>query len=160
MLALFVALGAGAYAATVLPANSVGARQLKSNAVERGKMKYSAVDSAKVRDHHHPRRAAGRDEHRRRRRRRDPRPAVLRSRPSPRRHQHPAHRGRPALAVLLPDKHAAIVTYCSNPACRNSEAAAAQLRSLGYTDVRKYAEGKDDWRAAGLALEAGAAVAA
>ena len=59
---------------------------------------------------------------------------------------------------LLPDKDAAIVTYCSNPACRNSEAAAAQLRSLGYTDVRKYAEGKDDWRAAGLALESGAAV--
>lgn len=57
---------------------------------------------------------------------------------------------------LLPDKDAAIVTYCSNLACRNSEAAAAQLRSLGYTDVRKYAEGKDDWRAAGLALQSGA----
>ena len=61
---------------------------------------------------------------------------------------------------LLPDKNAAIVTYCSNPACRNSEAAAAQLRALGYTDVRKYADGKDDWRAAGLALESGAAGAA
>ena len=61
---------------------------------------------------------------------------------------------------LLPDKDAAIVTYCSNPACRNSESAAAQLRALGYTDVRKYAEGKDDWRAAGLALESGAPAAA
>jgi rhodanese-related sulfurtransferase len=61
---------------------------------------------------------------------------------------------------LLPDKDAAIVTYCSNPSCRNSEVVAAQLRALGYTDVRKYAEGKDDWRAAGLALESGAAVAA
>lgn len=61
---------------------------------------------------------------------------------------------------LLPDKDAAIVTYCSNPACRNSEIAAAKLRSLGYTDVRKYAEGKDDWRAAGLALESGAPAAA
>jgi len=61
---------------------------------------------------------------------------------------------------LLPDKDAAIVTYCSNPACRNSEAAAAQLRALGYTHVRKYAEGKDDWRAAGLALESAAPAAA
>jgi len=27
------------------------------------------------------------------------------------------------------------------------------LIALGYTNVRKYAEGKDDWREAGLALE-------
>ena len=60
---------------------------------------------------------------------------------------------------LLPDKDAAIVTYCSNPACRNSGVAAAQLAKLGYTNVRKYAEGKDDWRAAGLPLEQGAPVA-
>ena len=39
---------------------------------------------------------------------------------------------------LLPDKAAPIVTYCSNTACQNSHAAAAQLRSLGYTDVRRY----------------------
>jgi hypothetical protein len=39
--ALFVALGGGAYAATALPANSVGTQQLKDN----------AVTSAKVRDH-------------------------------------------------------------------------------------------------------------
>lgn len=60
---------------------------------------------------------------------------------------------------LLPDKAAAIVTYCSNTACRNSEIAASQLRSLGYENVRKYAEGKDDWREADLPLQSGAAVA-
>jgi hypothetical protein len=49
-LALFIALSGGAYAATVLPANSVGARQIKSSAVERGKIKNSAVNSVKVRD--------------------------------------------------------------------------------------------------------------
>jgi rhodanese-related sulfurtransferase len=54
---------------------------------------------------------------------------------------------------LLPDKDAAIVTYCSNTACRNSEAAANQLIAMGYTDVRKYAEGKQDWQEAGLPLE-------
>jgi rhodanese-related sulfurtransferase len=57
--------------------------------------------------------------------------------------------------ALLPDKDAPIVTYCSNTACRNSEIVAAQLTARGYTDVRKYAEGKDDWNAAGLPLEAG-----
>ena len=32
--------------------------------------------------------------------------------------------------------------------------------SLGYTNVREYAEGKDDWREAGLPLHSGAAVTA
>lgn len=58
--------------------------------------------------------------------------------------------------TLLPDKDAAIVTYCSNTACRNSAIVQAQLLARGYTDVRKYAEGKDDWRDAGLPLQAGA----
>jgi len=53
---------------------------------------------------------------------------------------------------LLGDKAAAIVTYCSNTACPNSSVALAQLRKLGYTNVRKYAEGKQDWEAAGLPL--------
>ena len=54
---------------------------------------------------------------------------------------------------LLPDRDAAIVTYCSNTECRNSEIAANQLRALGYVNVRKYAEGKQDWLAAGLPVE-------
>lgn len=54
---------------------------------------------------------------------------------------------------LLPDRDARIVTYCSNTACRNSESAANQLVAMGYTNVRKYAEGKEDWEAAGLPLE-------
>jgi rhodanese-related sulfurtransferase len=60
---------------------------------------------------------------------------------------------------LLPDKDAAIVTYCSNTACRNSEIAGNQLIAMGYSDVRKYAEGKDGWREAGLPVEAGAVAA-
>jgi rhodanese-related sulfurtransferase len=56
---------------------------------------------------------------------------------------------------LLPDKQAAIVTYCSNTACRNSEIALNELVSLGYTNVRKYAEGKQDWTEAGLPVEEG-----
>jgi rhodanese-related sulfurtransferase len=56
---------------------------------------------------------------------------------------------------LLPDKEAAIVTYCANRACRNSEIAADKLVALGYTNVREYAEGKADWIEAGLPVEAG-----
>jgi rhodanese-related sulfurtransferase len=56
---------------------------------------------------------------------------------------------------LLPDKDASIVTYCSNMACRNSEIAASELIALGYSNVRKYAEGKQDWTEAGLPVEAG-----
>ncbi|MEV4107928.1 rhodanese-like domain-containing protein [Nonomuraea sp. NPDC049695] len=61
-------------------------------------------------------------------------------------------------AELLPDRNAAIVTYCSNPACNNSQAVATRLEGLGYTHVRKYREGIEDWAAAGLPLE-GAATA-
>ncbi len=56
---------------------------------------------------------------------------------------------------LLPDKDAAIVVYCSNTQCQNSSIAQGELRRLGYTNVRKYAEGKQDWEAAGLPLESG-----
>ena len=58
---------------------------------------------------------------------------------------------------LLPDKDAAIVVYCSNVQCQNSAIAQGELRGLGYTNVRKYAEGKQDWEAAGLPLETGVA---
>ena len=55
--------------------------------------------------------------------------------------------------ALLPDKDAKIVTYCSNTECQNSGIALNQLRAMGYTNVRKYAEGKQDWMAAGLPVE-------
>ncbi|MFL6111382.1 MAG: rhodanese-like domain-containing protein [Catenulispora sp.] len=58
-------------------------------------------------------------------------------------------------AELLPDRDALIVTYCSNPACGNSQDVARELERLGYTNVRKYREGIEDWVAAGLPLESG-----
>ena len=57
--------------------------------------------------------------------------------------------------VLLPDRAAAIVTYCSNPACPNSGRVAARLTALGYTNVRKYPEGIEDWVAADLPTDSG-----
>jgi rhodanese-related sulfurtransferase len=61
--------------------------------------------------------------------------------------------------TLLPDRGAAIVTYCSNPACPNSQRVADKLTALGYTNVSKYREGIEDWVAAGLPVESGHVVA-
>jgi rhodanese-related sulfurtransferase len=60
---------------------------------------------------------------------------------------------------VLPDRGAAIVTYCSNAACPNSEGVARILTSLGYRNVRKYREGIQDWVEAGLPTEATASAA-
>ncbi|MFF8815968.1 rhodanese-like domain-containing protein [Streptomyces pactum] len=57
-------------------------------------------------------------------------------------------------STVLPDRDAAIVTYCSNPACPNSGQVADRLTALGYTNVRKYREGIQDWVEAGLPTEA------
>lgn len=51
---------------------------------------------------------------------------------------------------VLPDRDAAIVTYCTGPSCPNSGQVADRLAALGYTNVRKYREGIEDWVTAGL----------
>ncbi|MEU5388016.1 rhodanese-like domain-containing protein [Kitasatospora cineracea] len=56
-------------------------------------------------------------------------------------------------STVLPDRDAPIVTYCSNPACPNSGQVADRLANLGYTNVRKYREGIQDWVEAGLPTE-------
>jgi rhodanese-related sulfurtransferase len=55
--------------------------------------------------------------------------------------------------ALLPDKQAEIVVYCANQACANSGIAVTRLMELGYTNVRGYEAGKQDWIDAGLATE-------
>ena len=60
---------------------------------------------------------------------------------------------------VLPDTGAAIVTYCSNEACPNSEGVARVLTSLGYTDVRKYRQGIQDWVESVLPTESTASAA-
>ena len=60
---------------------------------------------------------------------------------------------------LLPDVTATIVTYCSNPACGNSKAVARRLEKLGYTDVRTYPGGIQEWVEAGLPTQATSVIA-
>ena len=54
---------------------------------------------------------------------------------------------------LLPDHDRTVITYCSNPSCQNSKAVARRLEALGYTDVRTYEGGIQDWVEAGNPVE-------
>jgi rhodanese-related sulfurtransferase len=59
------------------------------------------------------------------------------------------------LAALRKDDE--VVVYCTNPPCLASLAAYHRLVQEGYTNVRRYAGGIEDWEKAGLPLERGAA---
>ena len=54
---------------------------------------------------------------------------------------------------VLPDRDAAIVTYCTGPSCPNSGQVAGRLTARGYANVRKYRDGIEDWTGAGLPTE-------
>ena len=58
-----------------------------------------------------------------------------------------------AAARRLPEKDAEIVVYCANPDCESSIETAERLVALGYTNVRHYPGGKNEWRERGLPLE-------
>ena len=53
----------------------------------------------------------------------------------------------------IPDQDAEIVVYCANPECESSIDTADRLLALGFTNVRHYPGGKDEWRKRGLPLE-------
>ena len=57
----------------------------------------------------------------------------------------------------IPDLAAEVVVYCMNPTCYSSVDVAKRLAELGYTNVRHYPGGKEEWVAAGLPLEGGRA---
>jgi rhodanese-related sulfurtransferase len=65
----------------------------------------------------------------------------------------PHDQARALAPQVIPDRTAEVVVYCASATCQNSHIAARTLRSLGYANVAVYASGKEDWRAAGLALE-------
>ena len=56
-------------------------------------------------------------------------------------------------AKRMPSLDTEIVVYCANAECDDSIATAERLEALGYTNVRHYAGGKDEWRARRLPLE-------
>ncbi|HEX8687822.1 MAG TPA: rhodanese-like domain-containing protein [Pyrinomonadaceae bacterium] len=67
--------------------------------------------------------------------------------------------GRGAHEAGLP-KDAEIVVYCAGPHCPQSGYAAEKLQSLGYTNVRAYEGGLEEWKGAGHAVESAATTVA
>jgi rhodanese-related sulfurtransferase len=63
------------------------------------------------------------------------------------------HFNTPAEMLAGLQKDDEIVVYCSNPECLASLAVYHRLADHGYTNVRRYAGGLDDWESAGLPLE-------
>lgn len=59
--------------------------------------------------------------------------------------------------LLLPAPDASIVTYSTDAVCGRGEALAERLEELGYSDVRVYRDGIEDWVAAGLPVESSGA---
>lgn len=56
--------------------------------------------------------------------------------------------GREVSQASLP-KDAEIIVYCGGPTCPQSRLAAEKLTELGYTNVRAYEGGLEEWKAAG-----------
>lgn len=52
-----------------------------------------------------------------------------------------------------------VVVYCTNPPCLASVALYQRLVKEGYTNVRRYAGGVEDWENAGLPLESARSLA-
>ena len=57
-------------------------------------------------------------------------------------------------------KDAEIVVYCAGPHCPQSGYAAEKLQGLGYTNVRAYEGGLEEWKGAGHSVESAAATVA
>jgi rhodanese-related sulfurtransferase len=53
----------------------------------------------------------------------------------------------------IPDRKTEIVVYCSSDECDDSHITATKLQQLGYTNVKHYPGGKNEWRDLGLPLE-------
>ena len=60
--------------------------------------------------------------------------------------------GREVLTAQIP-KDAEIVVYCAGPLCPQSKLAAEKLRNLGFTNVKAYEGGIEEWKSAGNQVE-------
>lgn len=56
-------------------------------------------------------------------------------------------------AIRRYPKDQSIVVYCANSVCPASKDAYQKLKHLGYTNVRAYEGGMQEWRAKGFACE-------
>jgi rhodanese-related sulfurtransferase len=62
----------------------------------------------------------------------------------------PPEQVRTHASELMPRKDFEVVVYCAGPRCQVSGNVARELSDMGYSNVRRYVGGKEDWRIAGL----------
>jgi rhodanese-related sulfurtransferase len=62
----------------------------------------------------------------------------------------PVDQVRSLALELMPNKDMEVIVYCAGPACHASRQAADELTAMGYSNVRHYVGGKEDWTHAGL----------
>jgi rhodanese-related sulfurtransferase len=65
----------------------------------------------------------------------------------------PPDQVRTVAPTLIPDKDAEIIVYCASPTWHASENAARELAAMGYTNVRDFSGGKQEWLDAKLPTE-------
>ena len=57
----------------------------------------------------------------------------------------PADQVRRLAAELIPNKHVEVIVYCAGPQSNASDTAAIEFNRMGYSNVRRYIGGKQDW---------------
>jgi len=62
----------------------------------------------------------------------------------------PPEQVRALAPELLPRKDIEVIVYCARASCHASDRAAQELSDMGYSNVRRYVGGKEDWIRAGL----------
>lgn len=62
----------------------------------------------------------------------------------------PADQVRRLAAELIPNKDVEVIVYCAGPQCHASDTAAIEFNRMGYSNVRRYIGGKQDWLEAHL----------
>jgi rhodanese-related sulfurtransferase len=65
----------------------------------------------------------------------------------------PPDQVQPLAPRILPHQREEVVVYCGSAQCNASENVARELASLGYTNVRRFVGGKQEWTSAGLPIE-------
>ena len=62
----------------------------------------------------------------------------------------PADQVRRIAAELIPNKDVEVIVYCAGLQCHASDTAANEFNAMGYSNVRRYVGGKQDWLKAHL----------
>ena len=64
----------------------------------------------------------------------------------------PPEQVRTLATELMPRKDFEVIVYCAGPKCHTSGIVARELSEMGYSNVRRYVGGKEDWMAVGLPM--------